>query len=811
MKPAKDQSWEHWRGVDPVCGMKVDPSEPKGGSALWNGVTFGFCSARCRERFVASPETFLFATDPVCGMRVTRGNAPGGSVKHEGQEFWFCSRHCRDRFLAKAPVSESPATTEEYTCPMHPEVRQIGPGSCPVCGMALEPVSGAWEEGGGELRDLQKRLAVGTVLTIPVLALAMGSMLLPFQLSWPPGAQHWLELVLATPVVWYSGWPFFERAWRSVLARSPNMFTLIGLGVFTAWAYSVVATWWPGILPAGVGHGAEVPVYFEAAAGIVVLVLVGQVLELRARKRTGAALRGLLSLIPAVAVRVEADGREHEIPVSEVRRGDVLRIRPGAKIPLDGVVIEGATVVDESMLTGESVPVPKQIGAPLIGGTVNGSGSILMRVERVGEDTVLAQIVRLVREAQRTRAPIQRLADQVAGVFVVGVLAIAGVTFAAWLWFGPEPRVAYAMVNAVAVLIIACPCALGLATPMSIMVATGRGAQAGVLVKNAEALEVLERVDLLLADKTGTLTLGKPEVQEVHCFDHLSADELLALVASLEQASEHPVAKAIVEAARQRGVSLTTPAEVEVEPGGGVSGVVSGKRVVAGSPAFAQHKGSEIASAGEVVSRLQENGATVVLVIVDRVPAGVIGLLDPVRESAQETVRELSAEGIQVVMLTGDHRRAAELVAQRLGIREFIAEVSPVEKAGWVDEYRRRGHIVAMIGDGVNDAPALARAHVSFAVASGTDIAMASASVTLLHGDLRGVLRARRLSRATMRNVRENLFLAFFYNALAIPIAAGALYPVWGLLLNPMIAAAAMSFSSVSVIGNALRLYRVRL
>ncbi len=806
--------FDHWTGVDPVCGMKIDPTEPKGGVASFEGFLFGFCSVRCRERFIGSPESYLFAEDPVCGMRVVRGRAPGGSTNVAGQEHWFCSMHCREQFLAQRGKPTVSGVAQEYTCPMHPEVRQPRAGICPWCGMALEPVSGTLHEDEGELYDLQRRLALGGALGIPLIILGMAPMLFrsPGVWPWRPELQPWIELALATPVVWYAGWPFLQRAWLSVAARSPNMFTLIGLGVLAAWLYSVVVTVAPSVLPhAWVAHEGHAPVYFEAAAGIVVLVLVGQVLEVRARRRTGAALRALLALIPATAVRVGPGGLEEEVPVSEVRPGDVLRIRPGTKIPADGVVLEGKTVVDESMLTGESLPVEKNVGAPLVGGTLNGSGSILMRVEHVGADTVLAQIVRLVQEAQRTRPPIQRLADRVSAVFVFAVLGVAAVTFAAWLLLGPAPALAHAIVSAVAVLIIACPCALGLATPMSIVVATGRGAQAGILIKNAEALEVLERVDVLLVDKTGTLTAGKPQVTEVAPLPPWSADELLARAASLEQASEHPLAKAILGAAQQRMLPLASPTELEVEPGGGVLGSVLGTRVVVGSESFLQKQGIALSPVRELCARLQDAGGTAVVVAFDSTVAGVIGIKDPLRESAQSVVQALREEGLKIVMLTGDHRRAAERTAEALGFDTFVAEVSPGEKASWVDEYRRRGHVVAMVGDGINDAPALARADVGLAVATGTDIAMASASVTLLHGDLRGVLRARRLSRATMQNVRQNLFLAFVYNAAAIPVAAGVLYPFWGLLLNPIFAAAAMSLSSVSVIGNALRLYRVEL
>lgn len=811
---------ERWQGIDPVCGMQVDPKHPKGGVFVWQGLRFGFCGTRCRERFAAAPEEYLYATDPVCGMRVPRRWAEGGTARREGREYWFCSSHCRERFLAlpgESVASSSTTSLEEaveYTCPMHPEVRQKGPGVCPLCGMALEPVSGEWREDEPELASMQRRLGIGSVLAVPLVAITMVPMWLHGERlpGISPNLQPWLELALSTPVVWYAGWPFFERAWLSVIARSPNMFTLIGLGVLAAWSFSTIVTLLPGVLPQAVyDAGGHQPVYFEAAAVIVVLVLVGQVMELRARRRTGAAIRALLALVPPTAVRVEADGMEREVPVSAVRPGDMLRVRPGSKIPVDGVIVEGHTAVDESMLTGEAMPVEKQVGAQVTGGTMNGNGSILMRVERVGDQTVLAQIVRLVRQAQRTRAPIQRVADRVAGVFVLAVIGVAVVTFGAWWFFGPAPRLAHALVNAVAVLIIACPCALGLATPMSILVATGRGARAGILIKNAEVLELLERVDLLLVDKTGTLTEGKPRVVAVEVAPPWTAEHVLACAASLEQASEHPLARAVVEAATARGLALERATSVEIKPGGGLTGSVNDTQVRVGSVAFARQHGVDLSPLQAKLDTLQQQGMTVVVVALGQQIAGALGLTDPVRESAADAVAGLHREGVHIVMLTGDHRAVAEAVARQLGIDDFVAEVSPGEKAEWVQRYRERGHVVAMAGDGINDAPALARADVGIALATGTDIAIESASIALLHGDLRGVLRARRLSRATMRNVRENLFLAFVYNAAAVPIAAGALYPFFGLMLNPMIAAATMSFSSVSVIGNALRLYRVRL
>jgi Cu+-exporting ATPase len=804
----------HWHGTDPVCGMKVDPAAPRGGSFEWQGVSFGFCNPRCRERFAARPEAYLYATDPVCGMRVLRGAAPGGSVRRNGTEFWFCSEHCRRQFEARS--EEEPANKEagEYTCPMHPEVRQIGPGICPLCGMALEPVSGSWDEEDPELADMQRRFVFGAVLTVPLLVLAMGPMW--FRGSWQPllphAVQPWLEFALATPVVWYAGWPFFERAWLSVSSRSPNMFTLIGLGVATAWTYSAVVTVAPQLVPSGLAaHGPHVPVYFEAAAGIVVLVLLGQVLELRARRRTGAAIRELLALVPPTAIRVAPDGSETEVPLGMVRPGDVLRVRPGAKIPVDGVVIEGSTTVDESMLTGEPLPVEKTRGSRVTGGTLNGKGSILMRVERVGEDTVLAHIVRLVQQAQRTRAPIQRLADRVSAVFVLAVLVVAAVTFVVWLFVGPEPQLAHALVSSVAVLIIACPCALGLATPMSIMVATGRGARAGILVKNAEALELLEKVDVLLIDKTGTLTEGKPQVVAIRLRGQETEERALRYAASVERASEHPLAQAVVQAAEERTLALCPVRNVQADPGGGVRGEVENVLVTLGSPAYLERLGIDSKWANAEVQALQDDGATVVAVAFGDQVVAVLGVVDPLRTSAAEAVRSLREEGVRVVMLTGDQERVAAAVARRVGIEEFVAGVSPAEKAAWVQRYRNAGHVVAMAGDGINDAPALAQADVGIALASGTDIALETASIALLRGDLLGVLRARRLSRAAMRNIRENLFLAFVYNAAAVPIAAGVLYPFTGLLLNPMIAAATMSFSSVSVIANALRLYRVKL
>jgi Cu+-exporting ATPase len=765
--------------IDPVCGMTVDPAKAAG-TSTYKGETFYFCNAGCKQRFDADPQRYAPAGEP-----------------------------------APRPTSHQSPATIIYTCPMHPEVRQNGPGVCPKCGMALEPESGTGEADDSEWRDMSRRFWVSVVLSAPLLVIAMGSHL-PFlrgPLARIAHVQRLIELALATPVVLWCGWPFFQRAWWSIVNRSLNMFTLIGLGVAVAYVYSIVATILPSSFPPSFrdAHG-HVGVYYEAAAMIITLVLLGQVMELRARSRTGAAIRALLDLAPKTARRVERDGRDRDVSIEEVRPGDHLRIRPGEKIPVDGVVEEGTCVVDESMVTGEPVPVEKQKGDRLIGATVNGSGSVIMRAERVGADTLLSQIVNMVAQAQRSRAPVQRLADRVAAFFVPAVVIIAIGTFVVWAMFGPEPRMAYAIVNAVAVLIIACPCALGLATPMSVMVAAGRAATAGVLFRNAEAIETLRRVDTLVVDKTGTLTLGKPKLVTVVAYGSGGdQSELLRLAASLERASEHPLAGAIVGGAEARKLTLSSPSDFASLTGKGVVGTIDGHRVAVGNRALLDEMnvaGGPLLDASE---GLRRDGQTVMFVIVDGKPFGVLGVADPVKEGAVEAIRQLQAEGLRIVMLTGDNLTTAQAVASRLGIDEIAAEVMPDQKAETVKRLQSEGRFVAMAGDGINDAPALAQAHVGIAMGTGTDVAMESADVTLVKGDLRGIVRARRLSDATMRNIRQNLFFAFIYNTIGVPIAAGALYPITGVLLSPMFAAAAMSFSSVSVITNALRLRRVEI
>ena len=758
------------------------------------------------------------ATDPVCGMQVDSESKH--HVEHAGEHYYFCSKNCRDKFQANpAAYSKADATPHTvqaaagiYTCPMHPEVVRNEPGSCPKCGMALEPRN-AQSEDNTELNDMTRRFWVSAVLAFPVFVMAMVSDLAP---QFIPGfvsmtALQWLEFVLATPVVLWGGWPIFRRGWASLANRSLNMFTLIALGVSVAWSYSVVAMLLPGIFPPAMRSMMDtVPVYFEAAAVIMALVLLGQVMELRARSQTSAAIKLLLGLAPKTARIVRADGNEEDIPLEQVQPGDVLRVRPGEKVPVDGVALEGASALDESMVTGESIPVEKTAGARLIGATVNGTGSLLMRAERVGADTLLAQIVHMVSEAQRSRAPIQRLADVTAGYFVPAVVGVALITLAVWGLFGPEPRLAHAIVNAVAVLIIACPCALGLATPMSIMVGTGRGALVGVLIKNAEALETMEKVNTLVVDKTGTLTEGRPKLTSVVPLAGFDENEVLQLGASLERASEHPLAAAIVNGAQAKGLVLTAVEAFRSITGKGVTGSVEGRAVALGNLKLFEELNIE---AGELPARaeaLRGDGQTVMLLAIDGKAAGLIGVADPVKASTPDAIRALHEEGIQVIMLTGDNRITAQAVARKLGIDRIEAEVLPEQKASIVRQLQAQGRIVAMAGDGINDAPALAQAQVGIAMGTGTDVAMESAGVTLIKGDLTGIVRAVRLSRATMRNIRQNLFFAFIYNVLGIPIAAGVLYPFFGLLLSPIIAAAAMSFSSVSVILNALRLNRVK-
>jgi len=816
--------------------MMVDPAAARGGSIEHAGRTYYFCNPRCAERFRAEPAKYLSPDYKPAGMHamgvVTIGGikrapaAPSGPpqappLKPAAGVRYICPMDsevsaskagacpiCGMALEPELPVV--PQVRTEYTCPMHPEIVRAEPGACPICGMALEPRTVTPEpERDPELASMTLRFWIGLVLTAPLLVISMGSMFLHFISA---GASVWIQLALATPVVVWGAWPFFVRGWNSLRTRHLNMFTLIGLGIFVAFAYSVVATLAPGIFPPSFrGHSGKPDVYYEAAASITVLVLLGQVLELRARSRTGAAIRALLDLAPKMARRLEADGTERDIPLDQVHPGDRLRVRPGEKVPVDGVVLEGVSAVDESMVTGESVPVEKAAGSRLIGATVNGTGSMIMRAERVGSETLLAQIVKLVAEAQRSRAPIQRLADKVSGYFVPAVVSIAVLTFIVWGIAGPEPRMAHALVNAVAVLIIACPCALGLATPMAIMVGTGRGARAGVLVRNAEALEIMEKVDTLVVDKTGTLTEGKPRLLSVVAVTGISENELLRLGASLERASEHPLAAAVAAGAAERGLQLAEASEFRSLTGRGVVGKVEGREVAVGSQAlFDELK----IGGGELTNRadnLRRHGQTVMLVAVDGKAAGLIGAADPIKPSSVGAVSELRSQGIRIVMLTGDNRSTAEAVARQIGLDEFEAEVLPAKKAAVVKRLQAEGRIVAMAGDGINDAPALAQANVGIAMGTGTDIAMESGGITLLKGDLRGVVRARRLSQAVMRNIRQNLFFAFIYNALGVPLAAGVLYPFFGLLLSPIIAAAAMSFSSVSVITNSLRLRGVKL
>ncbi len=746
-------------------------------------------------------------------------------TEYRGTTYYFCAPSCLERFRADperylAPKADAPPSMAEleaiYTCPMHPEVRQVGPGSCPICGMALEPETITLEEEDtSELDDMSRRFWVSVVLTVPLVVFAMlrhlpaAHSLFPHNLlAWAP----WIELALATPVVLWGGWPFFVRARQSVANRSLNMFTLIGLGVAVAYLYSIVATLVPGLFPASFRDASgHVGVYFEAAAAIVTLVLLGQVLELRARSRTGAAIRALLGLAPKTARRIGNDGHEHDVPLDQVHPGDLLRVRPGEKVPVDGVVAEGSTNIDESMVTGEPLPVEKRAGDRLIGGTVNGTGALIMRAERVGAETLLAQIVSMVAQAQRSRAPIQKLADTVSAWFVPTVIAVAVTTFVVWTIYGPDPRFVYAVINAVAVLIIACPCALGLATPMSVMVAAGKGATAGVLFRNAEAIEVMQKVDTLVVDKTGTLTVGKPQLASVVAVNDFDENEMLRLAASVERASEHPLAAAIVAGAEKRGLAIPKAQHFESVTGKGVYGAAEGRRVALGNRAMLEELHVDAGELASFAESLRRDGQTVMFVAVDGRPAGLLGITDPLKESSAEAIRALHGEGLRIVMLTGDSRTTAEAVARKLGIDEVVAEVLPDAKADAVKQLQSDGHVVAMAGDGINDAPALAQAHVGIAMGTGTDVAMESADVTLVKGDLRGIVRARRLSRLTMRNIRQNLFFAFVYNALGVPIAAGALYPLFGVLLSPMIAALAMSFSSVSVIANALRLRRAEI
>ena len=757
--------------IDPVCGMTVDPHTAKH-RADYQGHTYCFCSAGCRTKFAADPQKYL-------GARQAE-TVPEGTI---------------------------------YTCPMHSQIRQVGPGSCPICGMALEPEIAGTEVGPNpELVDMTRRFWIGLVLSLPVVALEMGGHLTNLHMLLGKNLSNWIQFVLATPVVLWAGWPFFVRGWQSLLTRNLNMFTLIAMGTGVAWLYSAVAVLMPNLFPAAFRDAeGTVAVYFEAAAVITVLVLLGQVLELRAREATSGAIRALLDLAPKTARRVKGDGNDEEVTLDTIQVGDRLRVRPGDKVPVDGVVLEGRSALDESMVTGESMPVTKEKDARVIGGTINKFGSFVMRADKIGRDTLLSRIVQMVASAQRSRAPIQRLADQVSAWFVPTVIAVALIAFAAWAAFGPEPRFAFGLVAAVSVLIIACPCALGLATPMSIMVGVGRGAQAGVLIKNAEALERMEKIDTLVIDKTGTLTEGKPKVVAVKPAPGFDETQVLRLAASVERGSEHPLAAAIVAAAAERKLELLPVRDFDSPVGKGVTGIIEDKRLVLGNARFLAELNIDTSALSAEAERLRGDGATAIFLAVTGKLAGVIAIADPVKATTPDALRALAAEGIRVVMLTGDNRTTAQAVARRLGIAEVEAEVLPDQKSAIVEKLHRESRAVAMAGDGVNDAPALAAAEVGIAMGTGADVAIESASITLLKGDLTGIVKARALSLAVMRNIRQNLFFAFIYNAVGVPVAAGALYPIFGVLLSPIIAAAAMALSSVSVVGNALRLRRVNL
>ena len=796
--------------------MDVAPASAKYKLAH-SGKTYYFCSAHCREEFRAHPEQYvksaILPLSPIAAEIPSQ--KPASAAKYVCPMCPEVSKTgpgaCPKCGMALEPDVPVAAARVEYTCPMHPEIVRPGPGSCPICGMSLEPRAvTAHEEENPELRDMSRRFWISLALTVPLVALDMAHMLpgMPVQHALSGVWLPWLELLLASPVVLWGGWPFFQRGWASVVNRSTNMFTLISMGTGVAFLYSLIATLFPELLRTMTGRPV---VYFEAAAAITTLVLLGQVLELRARSRTSLAIRALLDLSPRTARLLKPDGSEADVSLDQVHPGDKLRIRPGEKIPVDGVVLEGTSSMDESMITGESIPVEKGAGGHVIGATVNGSGSLVMKAERVGSETLLAQIVQLVSQAQRSRAPIQRLADRVSAYFVPAVISIAVITFVAWFAFGPEPRLAKAIVNAVAVLIIACPCALGLATPMAIMVGTGRGAHAGVLIKNAEALEVMEKVNTLVVDKTGTLTQGRPELMSVQTLPEFDQSELVRVVASVERNSEHPLASAMVRAAEENQFVLADAREFHYIPGKGVSGVVSGRSILAGNDVLLKDAGISSDLLASKAEPLRKAGQTVIFVAIDGKPAGVFGIADPVKPGTPEAIRELKAQGLHVVMLTGDNRATAHAVAKQLGIEEVEAGVLPDKKSETISRLQKRGRIVAMAGDGINDAPALAQAHVGIAMGTGTDVAIESGGITLVKGDLAGIVRGRKLSQTVMRNIRQNLFFAFIYNSIGVPIAAGVLYPFFGILLSPIIAAAAMSFSSVSVITNSLRLRNLRL
>ena len=820
--------------IDPVCGMTVDPSRAAG-KQKHGDETYYFCSRRCMVKFIADPDTFL-KEPPQRDAHVHGAPArlvdhpaetPQPGDQHHGAPVYVCPMDpevraskpgaCSKCGMALEPETlAAPATRTEYVCPMHPEIVRSEPGSCPICGMALEPRTVSLEDAPNpELVDMTRRFWISAVLSLPLFIVAMSDMLSgqPLQHLVSPRLLTWIQFILATPVVLWGGWPFIERGWQSIVNRSLNMFTLIAIGVGAAYLYSVAATLFPGIFPQSFyGHSGTVAVYFEAAAIITTLVLLGQVLELRARGQTTSAIKALLGLSPKTARLIYQDGREEDVSLDLIKVGDRLRVRPGEKVPVDGVVVDGATSIDESMITGEPIPVEKSKGSKVTGGTVNGTGSVVLEAQRVGSETLLAQIVRMVSEAQRTRAPIQRLVDIVSAYFVLAVIVVAALTFVVWALFGPEPRMAFAIVNAVSVLIIACPCALGLATPMSIMVGVGRGATEGILIKNAEALEILEKVNTFVVDKTGTLTEGKPQLSEIITMDSSSdRKKILRLSASIERASEHPLAASIVAAAEKEGIPLSTTVDFRSLTGRGVVGKVDGHSVALGNIKLLEELSLDPGPLRMRAEELRREGHTVMFVAIDGRAAGLVAVSDPIKHSTDEAIKILHGENVRIVMLTGDSRTTAEAVAQRLGIDQVEAEVLPEQKAEVIKQLQDQGRVVGMAGDGVNDAPALAQAHVGIAMGTGTDVAIESAHITLVKGDLRGIAKARRLSRATMRNIRQNLFFAFVYNVLGVPIAAGVLYPLFGILLSPIIASAAMTFSSVSVIANALRLRRVEL
>ncbi|MCJ9761286.1 heavy metal translocating P-type ATPase [Agrobacterium sp. SHOUNA12C] len=801
---------------DPVCGMTVDPKAGKP-SLEYKGRTFHFCCDGCRKKFEAAPENYLTAKDPVCGMDVDRASARH-FLKHEGEKFYFCSAGCKAKFEAEPaayldgnrPAPKPVPKGTLYTCPMHPEVVSDHPGDCPKCGMALEPmgIPAADEGPNPELVDFTRRLWVSAALSLPLLILSMGPMLgLPLRDWIGEPTATWIELALATPVVLWAALPFFRRAWNSLVNRSPNMWTLIGLGVGTAYLYSLVATLAPGLFPMGFhGHGQAIPVYFEAASVIVALVFVGQVLELKARERTGSAIRALLDLAPKTARRIGSDGNETDMPVDQIQAGDPLRVRPGERVPVDGSVVDGQSTIDESMITGEPLPVEKTKGDALTGGTINRNGTLIMLTEKVGADTTLSRIVELVAKAQRSRAPIQTMVDSVSAIFVPAVVASAIVTFILWAMIGPEPQLAHALLAAVAVLIIACPCALGLATPMSIMIATGRGAQEGVLVRDAVALERFAKVDTLIVDKTGTLTEGKPNLTDVITTPGTDEARLLLLAASLERGSEHPLAEAIVAGAEERGTTFVDITGFAAKTGKGVEGRAGDTAIALGNAAMMADLGIATDMLQAETKRLRGEGKTVMFVAVDGHLAGLVAVADRIKPTTAAAIKALHDSGLKIIMATGDNAQTAKAVAASLSIDDVRADLLPEGKKALIDQLRTKGRIVAMAGDGINDAPALAAADVGIAMGTGADVAMESSGITLVKGDLNGIVRARHLSEATIRNIKQNLAFAFGYNALGVPLAAGVLYPVFGLLLSPMIAAAAMSLSSVSVIANALRL-----